>query len=317
VAALLLVSCTSSAGGRAAEEAAQQAQTGQASTPQITVSLITHSGPGDTFWDIVRKGAQDAAQKDNITLQYAADPDGAGQANLVQQAVDKKVDGIAVTLAKPDAMKSAVERAVGAGIPVTGLNGGLDVWKDYGLIGYFGQDERIAGVEAGKRLVADGAKKVLCVIHEQGNVGHEARCAGVKQEVPGTEVLYVTGADMPGVQASITSKLQQDPAIDYVLTLGGPFALTAIQSVADAGSDATIVTFDTSEELIQAIKDGKIAWAVDQQPYLQGYLAVDAIWLDVFNGNTIGGGQPVLTGPAFIDKSNVDAVEKYAKTGKR
>lgn len=314
---MMLAGCTSSTGGRAAEQAAQQADLGQASTPRITVALITHSGPGDTFWDIVRKGAEDAAAKDNVTLEYAADPDGANQANLVQQAIDKKVDGIAVTLAKPEAMRSVVESAVAAGIPVTGLNGGLDVWQEYGLIGYFGQDEMIAGVEAGKRLQAEGAAKVLCVIHEQGNVGHEARCAGVKQQLPETEVLYVTGGDMPSVQSAITSKLQQDPGIDHVLTLGGPFALTAVESVADAGSDASIVTFDSSEELIAAINAGDIAWAVDQQPYLQGYLAVDALWLNIFNGNTIGGGQAVLTGPAFIDASNVEAVEQYAASGKR
>ncbi|MCE1179904.1 MAG: sugar ABC transporter substrate-binding protein [Micrococcales bacterium] len=317
VTAIGLAGCTSSSGGRAAEEAAKQAKAGRATTPEMTVALITHSGPGDTFWDIVRKGAEDAAQKDNVRLEYAADPDGAGQANLVQQAIDKKVDGIAVTLSKPEAMKANVEAAVKAGIPVTGLNGGLDVWKDYGLVGYFGQDEKIAGKEAGARLAEEGAKKVLCVIHEQGNVGHEARCAGVKEEVPSTEILYVTGSDMPGVQSSLTSKLQQDKDIDNILTLGGPFAMTAIKSTGDAGSKARIVTFDTSTELIQAIKDGSIAWAVDQQPYLQGYLAVDALWLQKFNGNEIGGGQPVLTGPAFIDKTNVASVEKYAKSGKR
>ncbi|XVX20246.1 sugar ABC transporter substrate-binding protein [Actinomycetota bacterium] len=317
VTAIGLAGCASSTGGRAAEEAAKQAKAGRADTPVMTVALITHSGPGDTFWDIVRKGAEDAALKDNVKLEYAADPDGANQANLVQQAIDKKVDGIAVTLSKPEAMKANVEAAVEAGIPVTGLNGGLDVWKDYGLVGYFGQDEKIAGKEAGARLAEEGAKKVLCVIHEQGNVGHEARCAGVKEEVPSTEILYVTGSDMPGVQSSLTSKLQQDKDIDNILTLGGPFAMTAIKSTGDAGSKARIVTFDTSTELIQAIKDGSIAWAVDQQPYLQGYLAVDALWLQKFNGNEIGGGQPVLTGPAFIDKTNVASVEKYAKSGKR
>ena len=95
---------------------------GNAGTEEITVALITHSAPGDTFWDFVRKGAEDAAKKDNVKLEYSSDPDGAKQANLVNQAVDKDVDGIAVTLAKPEAMKGAVEKAVAADIPVVAIN---------------------------------------------------------------------------------------------------------------------------------------------------------------------------------------------------
>jgi len=118
------------------------------------------------------------------------------------------------------------------------------------------------------------------------------------------ENLNVKGTDMPSVQSTITAKLQQDPAIDYIITLGAPIALTAVQAVETAGGNARIATFDTNAELVDAIKAGKVQWAVDQQPFLQGYLAVDSLWLYLNNRNTIGGGQPVLTGPAFIDKLN-------------
>jgi simple sugar transport system substrate-binding protein len=313
-AALTLAACSSS-GGK--QETDDSAAAGTATTPRMTVAFITHSAPGDTFWDLVRKGAEDAAKKDNVELQYQADPDGPGQANLVQSAIDKKVDGIAVTLAKPDAMKANVTKAAQAGIPVVALNGGIDAWQGMGVLGYFGQDERIAGRAAGQKLAAEGAKKALCVIHEQGNVGLEARCDGAKDSFPNTEKVYVTGTDMPGVQAAITSKLQQDKAIDRVLTMGAPFALAAVQSVKDTSSQAKVVTFDTNKELVAAIKGGTVQWAVDQQPYLQGYLAVDSLWLYKTNGNTLGGGQATLTGPAFIDSANVAAVEQYANNGKR
>jgi simple sugar transport system substrate-binding protein len=105
--------------------------------------------------------------------------------------------------------------------------------------------------------------------------------------------------------------------VDYIITLGAPIALTAVQSAANAGSTAKIGTFDTNAELVDAIKGGKVQWAVDQQPFLQGYLAIDSLWLYLNNGNTIGGGQPTLTGPAFIDQSNIDAVAEYAKNGTR
>jgi len=315
VLATSLAACSSTGGRKAVEEASNNA--GHANTPTMTVALVTHSGPGDTFWDIVRKGAEDAAAKDNVKLEYTSDPDGSKQSNLVQQAVDKKVDGIALTLAKPDAMKGSVEAAKKAGIPVVALNGGLDDWKKMGVESYFGQDEKIAGEAAGDKLKSGGAKKVLCVIHEQGNVGHMDRCAGVKSKFDATENIYVNGTDMPSVQSAITSKLQQDKTIDTVLGLGGPYAMAATKSVKDASSDAKVYTFDTSNEVLGAIKAGTIQWAVDQQPYLQGYLAVDSLWLRKNNGNIVGGGEPVLTGPAFIDKSNVADVEKYAKSGRR
>ncbi|MGX1273607.1 simple sugar transport system substrate-binding protein [Streptomyces phaeoluteigriseus] len=285
----------------------------------MTVALVTHQSPGDTFWDIVRKGAEAAAAKDNVKLIYSADPNAGNQANLVQNAIDQKVDGIAVTLAKPDALKDVVSTAKAANIPVVGLNSGVSEWKNLGLLQFFGQDETVAGEALGNRLNSEGAKKVACVIQEQGNIGLTQRCDGVKKTFSGsTETVYVNGTDMPSVKSTITAKLKQDSAIDYVVTLGAPYALTAVQSVSEAGSKAKIATFDLNKNLTGAISQGTIQFAVDQQPYLQGYLAIDSLWLYKNNGNYMGGGeQPVLTGPAFVDKSNVDAVAAYAAKGTR
>jgi simple sugar transport system substrate-binding protein len=228
------------------------------------------------------------------------------------------VDGIALTLAKPDAMAPAVAAATAAGIPVVALNAGFDVWKSLGVQQYFGQDETLAGRTAGERLTTDGAKRVLCIIHEQGNVSLESRCAGVSQGFQGTtEQLNVNSKDMPSVEAAVTAKLQQDPTIDHVIALDASIALTTVQSKETAGSDAVIDTFDTNAELVKAIKDGDIGWAIDQQPFLQGYLAIDSLWLYLNNRNTIGGGTPVLTGPAFIDSGNIDSIAEYAANGTR
>jgi len=290
---------------------------GTADTPRMIIAMITHEVPGDSFWDLVRKGAETAAKKDNIELRYSNDPEAPNQANLVQTAVDSGVKGIAVTLAKPDAMKPAVQSAEAKGIPVVAFNAGLNDWQAMGVKEYFGQDGYVAGQEAGKRLTAEGAKKVICVIQEQGHVDLEARCAGVKNTFPAAEVLNVNGKDMPSVESTITAKLQQDPGVDTVLTLGAPFAFAAVQSVDNAGSKAKVATFDTNSALVDAIKNGQVQWAVDQQPFLQGYLSVDSLWLYLNNGNVIGGGQPTLTGPSFIDKTNIDAVAELAKSGTR
>ncbi|KQU06565.1 sugar ABC transporter substrate-binding protein [Rhodococcus sp. Leaf7] len=314
----LAAGCSSS-GGAPESSGDGGGNAGTADTPKATIAMITHEVPGDTFWDLIRKGAEAAAAKDNIELRYSSDPEAPNQANLVQSAIDSKVDGIAVTLAKPDAMAPAVEAATAAGIPVVAFNSGYDAWKDQGVQQYFGQDETIAGRAVGERLTTEGAKKTLCIIQEQGQVALESRCAGVTQGFTGgsTEILNVNSKDMPSVEATITAKLQQDPSIDHIVALGAPIALTAVQSKANAGSEATVVTFDTNAALVEAIQGGDVAWAVDQQPYLQGYLAVDSLWLYLNNGNTIGGGTPVLTGPAFIDSTNIDAIAEYAKGGTR
>jgi ABC-type sugar transport system substrate-binding protein len=317
---LLAAGCSSSSGGKQSEDnSADGASAGKASTPRMTIAMITHAEPGDTFWDLIRKGAQAAAAKDNIKLVYSADPSAGAQANLVQNAIDQKVDGIALTAAKPDAMKAVVAKAEKAGIPVTGFNSGLDDWKKLGMLEYFGQDENIAGQAFGERLNTLGAKHALCVVQSQGQVALESRCAGLAKGFSGkTDKIYVTGTDMPSVKSTITAKLQQDSSIDQVVTLGAPFALTAIQSVKDAGSKAKVATFDLNKDLVTAVQNGTVEFAVDQQPYLQGYLAVDALWLYKNNGNFSGGGeQPVLTGPAFVTKDNADSVAAFAAKGTR
>lgn len=291
---------------------------GQANTPRVTVAMITHEVPGDSFWDLIRKGAQAAADKDNIELRYSNDPEAPNQANLVQTAIDSNVKGIALTLAKPDAMAPAVKSALDKNIPVVAFNSGFDNWKTMGVQEYFGQDEKLAGIAAGERLQTDGAKKIVCVIQEQGQVALESRCAGVQQGFRGqSEILNVNSKDMPSVDSTITAKLQQDKSIDHVVALGAPIALAAVQSKKNAGSNADIVTFDTNAALVDAVKAGDVKWAVDQQPFLQGYLAIDSLWLFINNKNLIGGGQATLTGPSFIDETNIESVAELAKSGTR
>ncbi|WP_329544753.1 sugar ABC transporter substrate-binding protein [Streptomyces sp. NBC_01356] len=315
-----LAGCSSTGGKRAedAREAAAAQGKAAVNTPNWTFAMITHSGDGDTFWDIVQSGAEQAAVKDNINFLYSHDDEAQQQAQLVDAAVDKKVDGIIVTLAKPDAMKAAVERAEKAGIPVITVNSGSEESKEFGALAHIGQDEKIAGEAVGDELNKRGRKKALCILHEQGNVGHEQRCAGIKATFDGTvENLYVTGTSMPDVQSSIGAKLQADQSIDSVVTLGAPYADTAVKAKADAGSKAEIDTFDLNAKVATELGNGTLGFAVDQQPYLQGYEAVDLLWLYKYNSNVLGGGKPVLTGPQIITKDMAAALEEYTKRGTR
>lgn len=315
-AALALAGCSATGGAPRGTEGTEGG--GTVDTPRMTVSMVSHGAPGDTFWDLVRKGAEDAARKNNIELRYAADPEVPEQATLIQNAIDSRVDGIAMTMPNAQALGPTAQRAVDAGIPVVGLNAGMDSYRDYGLSGFFGQDESVAGTHAGRRLAEEGAAKVLCVIHEQGNSSQESRCAGVSEGL-GTpvETLYVNGMDLTSVNSTLRAKLSQDPTIDWVMGLQAAVSLTIADAAAEAGSQAKIATFDTNVQLINAIREGRIQWAIDQQPYLQGYMAIDAIWLAHRNGTTVGGGNPVYTGPSFVDATNVEAIAEAAEAGLR
>ena len=318
-AAFALAACSSS-GGKKATETTAGGNAGVANTPKMTIAMITHQAPGDTFWDIIRKGAEAAAAKDNVTLQYSNDPDATKQAQLIQAAIDKKVDAIAVTDPNTGALGGTIKKAIASGIPVTMFNAGGKDALGLGALGYFGQSETDAGLAVGKRIVAAGGKDIVCVIQEQGQQQLEDRCDGVTKGTGGAAKvsrLYVNGRDISSVSTSIQAKLTQDKTADWVVTLGAPEALAAVKSVQGAGSSAKIGTFDTNKQLVAAVQDGSVQWAIDQQPYLQGYLAIDSLWLYKTNGNTLGGGNNVATGPAFIDKSNIAQVSKYAANGTR
>ncbi|MBN3931626.1 sugar ABC transporter substrate-binding protein [Streptomyces verrucosisporus] len=318
VLALALAGCSSTGGKRAEEERERAGGRAAVDTPRWTFAMVTHSGDGDTYWDIVRSGAEQAAVKDNVEFVYSHDKEAGRQAQLVQTAIDRKVDGLIVTLAKPEAMDAVVREAVRAGIPVVTINSGQEESAGLGALAHIGQDESVAGEAVGGELNERGHDKALCVVHEQGNVGHEERCDGVREAFDGeVENLYVDGTNMPSVESSVEAELQSDRDVDTVVTLGAPFAATAVRAVERAGSDAEVNTFDLNAQVAAGLRDGTIGFAVDQQPYLQGYEAVDLLWLHRYNGNMLGGGRPVLTGPQLVTGEDAADLEKYTERGTR
>ena len=316
--ALVLAGCSSSGGKQAEQSANNAVGAGKADTPKITIAMVTHGAPGDTFWDIIRKGAQAAAAKDNVDFKYSSDPDSGKQATLIQSAIDSKVDGIAVTLPDPPAIAPAVKKAIAAGIPVVAFNAGIGQYSESGALSYFGSDESLAGQTGGTRATQDGFKHMLCVVQFQGQVQLEARCSGAQSTFKGKyDKIYVNGSDLPSVRTTIAAKMKQDPSIDFVLTLGAPIALNAIDAIKDANSKAKVATFDFNPQIPPKIESGELQFAIDQQPYLQGYEAIDSLWLYKVNGNILGGGKPTLTGPFLVDKGNIATVGKFAANGTR
>ncbi|MEZ5092227.1 substrate-binding domain-containing protein [Nocardioides sp.] len=291
---------------------------GSSATGDIRIDVITHGAPGDSFWDVVKAGAERAGDDLGVDLHYQSDPDPGKQSTLIDAAVADGTDGLVVSMANPDGLEASIKDAVAAGVPVITINSGIDRWQEFGAITHVGQSEKIAGNGAGDRFNELGAKHVICVIQEAGNVALEDRCAGAKETFSGDmENLQTDNTDLAGSQATIESKLQADDSIDGILTLGGDMSGAAVAAVAAAGSSAQVATFDLNADVAQNVVDGKLAFAIDQQPYVQGYLGVTGIYLKVINGNDIGGGQPVYSGPAFVTKDNADTVLKFAEGGTR
>jgi simple sugar transport system substrate-binding protein len=285
----------------------------------LTFAMVTHSDEG-SFWSVVKKGAQQAAKDEGVKLIWSpSNNDPQKQAQLIDAAVSQKVNGLAVSVPNVDAIRAPLAKAKAAGIPIITLNSGEQDFKALGAITHVGQDEVVAGRAAGQKLKAAGAKKVLCVIHEQNNIGLQQRCQGVKEGFGGTVTnVQVKGtADLATTQTEIKSKLQADKSYDAVIALNPDIAEAAKTAIKGASSSAKLATFDVSPDVIKDIQAGNIAFAVDQQQYLQGYLPIVFLKLYITNANTIGGGQPVLTGPGFIDKSNVTTVAKLADAGTR
>jgi len=285
----------------------------------LKIAVITH-GAGDSFWAVAKRGAEQAGKDMGVDVQYsesANDPQ--KQAQLIDAAVTDKVDGIAVSAPNPDALRDPLKKAVDAGIPVITLNSGQADSADLGAITHVGQDEGIAGEAAGSRLAEGGSQKLLCVIHEQANIGLNQRCDGAKQGFGGeVENFQVKGVeDISTTLTEIQSKLESDDSIDAVLTLNPDIAVAARDAVQGASSEAKLATFDLSGDVVNAIEAGEIEFAIDQQQYLQGYLPVVFLKLFVDNANTVGGGQPVLTGPGFVDKANAATVKQLAEEGTR
>ena len=304
---LALAGCTSTTGDATT-----------AASAEIVIAMVTHGSPGDTFWDVVKSGAEQAGTDLGVTVTYQGDGDPVEQSQLIDAAIATDPDGLIVSMANPDGVRNAVEKAVAAGIPVITINSGLAQSREFGAQTHIGQSEFIAGQGAGEQLGDADVSNVICVIHEAGNTGLEERCDGAADTLGGTvSNVQVDIANVADAQNTIKSSLLADPTIDGVLTLHPGIAVAASQAIEEAASTAQLATFDVSSDVTQLILDDKILFAVDQQPYSQGYLPVTFLTLQARNGDVVGGGLPVHSGPGFVTKDNADQVAKFAKKGTR
>ncbi len=284
-----------------------------------TFHVITHGDSG-TFWSVVEVAVRDAAAAIGCDVVYfGSNNDALRQAQEIEAAIAAGSDGIAISLADPAGVQSAAEAVVAAGIPLYTLNSGVNNYKDLGATTHIGQTETVAGNGAGERFNALGATHVLCARQEQTNVALEERCNGLAETFNGQVTSEFVGLDAnpDEQQNTIAAILQGDESIDGVLGVGPNLPLRALTAGEQAGRDLIIGGFDLSSDLIDQIEAGNVAFTVDQQQYLQGYLPVILMYLQASNLNTAGGGLPILTGPGFVDTANAAEVKALVSQGTR
>jgi simple sugar transport system substrate-binding protein len=315
-ACLALAACSSQ--GVSGQTPARSAQSG----PRITVDMVTHGQAADPFWALVKKGAQTAAEDFNVNLVYSS-PTTTNlqeQASLITKAAGGHPKGLVVTIPDAAVLSGPIKQAVSAGVPVIVMNVGVSVYQNVGALTFVGQDELAAGQEAGREMAGHGVHKALCVIHEEQNTALADRCSGFAKALAArggsVTVLHVNGAQLNSAANAIQAALKKDPAINGVLTtgiIGFNAAGGALQSLGKFGT-ITLGTFDISNQDLNAVINGQALFVIDQQPFLEGYMAVQVSALEARYGQHPFG--PVFTGPSLVTKANAAQVQQlYKSTG--
>jgi len=287
--------------------------------------MVSHGQTSDPFWSVVANGADDAARELGVRLEYQAPTsfDMVRESQLIDAAVASRPSALVISVPDPDALARSIEAAVAAGIPALSVNAGDAAWKRLGFLGHIGQTEYESGRAAGERLAAGGARRVLCVNHEVGNLSLDTRCRGLADglaEAGGTmQVLGVSLADPEDASQRIRGALARDEAVDGMLMLGPGGAAPALAALRESGRLGRIAvgTFDLTPEVLAAVRDGPLLFTIDQQPYLQGYLAVVLLTKYLETKAMPWGGQIIRTGPSFVTKENAADVIALAERGIR
>ena len=289
-------------------------------TPVLAADIIvvSHGQANDPFWSVVKNGVDMAAQHTGANVEYRAPEtfDMVAMSQMIDAAVNQEPDGIVVSIPDGDALGPSIKRAAEAGIAVISMNSGSDVAKSLGALLHVGQDEYDAGKAAGEKLAAMGGSTGLCVNHEVGNVALDLRCSGFADGFGGDVTVLPTGNDPAEIKSKVRAALDSNQDIDTVMALGAGLAgEPAAEAAGESGRDVNVASFDLSANFLQMITDGKAAFAIDQQQFLQGYLPVVFLSMHADYGLMPGGNVP--SGPNLITADKASQVVDLSAKGIR
>ena len=288
--------------------------------------LVTHEHPGDEgFWDLVRQGALDRDWKfgAGVQIRVLGSPSVTEQAALVRECVADGAAGIGATLADPDGMRAALQEASAAGVVVHTFNSGLDQFESVGATRHIGIDELNAGeVAAGLFIEAGVSGRVLCIVHEEANVGLEERCNGFDaaydDPVERFHVHESGVSDLAATQAAIAERLRSDSDIGGVITLNSTVSLAALEAIRVESSSAVLATFDQNPQILKAIAHGDALFAIDTVPFWQAWFTISSLRANIIGTRSLRaqfgvapqeilGQMSILLRPRITDQRNAQA----------
>jgi simple sugar transport system substrate-binding protein len=288
------------------------------------IAVVSHGQASDPFWAIVKKGIDDAGRQTGVAVSYRAPDryDAARMGQLIDETISARLDGLVVSLPDVQALRAPIRRAERAGIPVISINSGSDRFRDLGIPIHVGQPEYRAGQESGRRMARAGVRVALCVNQEQGNAGLDERCrgfaAGMRAGGGTSSEIGVDVQDQDQAQQRIAQAIRDEGA-DGVMALGTASAMPALAAVRAGGfgREVRLATFDLSPEVLQAVRIKRMLFAVDQQPYLQGYLPVVMLAERARHLLFPPDGELIPTGPDFVTSENAARVLELSRRGFR
>ena len=285
--------------------------------------VVSHGQASDPFWSVAANGVAAAADDMGVTVEYQAPGtfDMVEMSQIIDAAVASQPDGLVVTLPDAAALGDSVRAAVAAGIPVISMNSGSDAFADLGVLVHVGQTEYEAGLIAGQRFAAEGVGSAICINQEVGNTALDDRCQGFEDGLGvDVNVIPVDLADPTGTQETVAGALQANP-VEGVLTLGPTGAIPTLAALTEGGLLGTVklATFDLGPEVLTAIDEGNMLFAIDQAQYLQGYLPIVLLTKYLETGALPLGSvdRVMLTGPQIVTSDVAAEVIQYSEQGLR
>jgi simple sugar transport system substrate-binding protein len=307
--------------------------------------LVSHAPDSDSWWNTIKNAIKQAGEDFGVTVDYRNPSSGdlADMARIIEQASARNYDGLITSIADIDVLNKPIAQVAAKKIPFITINSGTTAQSEQlGAIMHVGQPEYDAGKAAGARAKAAGAKSFLCVNHYATNAASFERCKGFADAL-GVDYKKSTldsGEDPTIVESKVSAYLRKNPSTSAVLTLGPNSAHPTLKAIAKLGLKGKIymATFDLSPEISAGIKDGTVAFAIDQQPYLQGYIPVAVLAImkqqgtrdvakviaalkaspkvrarfEAYDLEPVYGARHISSGPGFVTKDNIAKVEKFA-----
>jgi len=290
----------------------------------VRITIVTHGQASDPFWAVVKRGIDEAARDLGVSVSYQAPDvfDATRMARLIDLAVATRPDGLVVSIPDATGVGPSIRLAVQAGIPVVAINAGAQAYRGLGVLLFIGQPEYAAGLGAGRRMAAEGVRNAICVNHEAGNSSLVQRCRGF------AAALAKVGGRTRTLTVDLQSQAQAEMRIgeaaasggvDGVLTLGPGGAIPALEVFTSRRlfTKVKLATFDLGPDILRALRAKRLLFAVDQQPYLQGYLPVLFLAQRKLYGLIPAAGTVVPSGPTFVTPADADLVQQLTDAGIR